>query len=58
MSSFYDEPELIGEVDCKLFIMLYRGKFGEKLDTLKHTAYMSMCSTGSSKPLPEKIPTT
>ena len=34
MSSFNDEPELIGEVDCKLFIMLYRGKFGEKLDTL------------------------
>ena len=40
----------VAKAGSKLLVMLYNGKVNDKLDSLRHSAYMSMCLTGTSRP--------
>ena len=48
----------VAKAGSKLLVMLYSGKVNDKLDSLRYAAYMSMCSTGTSRPTPERLPPT
>ena len=49
--------EDIGNAGIKLFTLLYGGKSGDTLQTLRYTSYMKMAST-SSRIIPSKLPPT
>ena len=46
------------EAGLKLLVMLYGGKSTDTLNSLRHTTFMRMAATGTSKMQPEKLPPT
>lgn len=46
------------EAGLKLLVMLYGGKSTDSLNSLRHTTFMRMAATGTSKMQPEKLPPT
>ena len=48
----------VSEAGIQLLIQLYGGKRNVNINILRHSMYMSMCSTNATRPLPERLPPT
>jgi hypothetical protein len=48
----------VAAAGCKLLTVLYGGEVSNSLNKLRHSSYMNMCATSSTRPIPERLPPT